>query len=269
MTITPMFRSYCITIRPRDGISDLTVEKTKKWLSNLDYAVAVLEMENEARHLHAQIWTNTPKSKGDIAKAVQRICERSVKDWDEAQLKVLRAGVKIAYSDWYLDYLVENDLKTTEPNIIYKQVPPLTLDFYATEEEQQNIQKLKTAVDPRFADMEIKCLAFLGERQVTVKSVASFLADAMFVTRTMKCVLQQRDRIALAKTLYAYMAKSTDIYLFLEKDKEQTKFEKLISNINIQCPPAVSPDPCSQELHQFDSSIDATLDTDEEESNHW
>lgn len=264
-----MFRSYCLTIRPRDGITDDTVEQCKKWLSKCDYAVAVLEMENESRHLHAQIWTNTPKARGDICKTLQRICERSVKDWDTSQLKVLRSGVKIAYSDWYLDYLVENDLKIAQPNIIYEKVPPLTLDFYPTEEDQQNIQTMKTAVDPRFADMEIKCLAFLGERQVTVKSVASFLADAMFVSRTMKCVVQQRDRVALAKTLYAYMAKSTDIYLFLEKDKEQQKFEKLISNLNIQECPADSVDPFYQELHQFDKSTDATLDSDEEESNHW
>ncbi len=264
-----MFRSYCLTIRPRDGITDATVEQCKKWLSKCDYAVAVLEMENESRHLHAQIWTDTPKARGDICKTVQRICERSIKDWDQSQLKVLRSGVRIAYSDWYLDYLTENDLKTEPPNILYEHVPPKTLDFYPTEEDQQNIQTMKTAVDPRFADLEIKCLAFLGERQVTVKSVASFLADAMFVSRTLKCVIQQRDRVALAKTLHAYMAKDTNIYLFLEKDKEQKDFEKLLSNINIQECPAAFQDPSSPELHQFVNSTEETLDTDEEESNHW
>jgi hypothetical protein len=243
------------------------VEQFKKWFSKCDYASAVLEMENESRHLHAQIWSNTPKARGDICKAAQRICERSVKDWDNAQLKVLRSGVKIAYSDWYLDYLEENDLKEP-PNIIYSNVPALTMEFYPTEEDQLNLQTMKTAVDPRFANLEIQCLAFLGDRTVTEKSVASYLADAMFVTRTIKVVIQQRDRIALAKSLYAYVSKSTDIYNFLPKEPEQVKYEKLLSQVNIQECPDVSQDPSSPELHPYASSTAETLDTDEEDS-HW
>lgn len=242
-----MFRSYCLTIRPRDGISDETVEQFKKWFTKCDYASAVLEMADESRHLHAQIWTNTPKARGDICKAAQRICERSVKDWDNAQLKVLRSGVKIAYSDWYLDYLEENDLKEP-PNIIYSKVPALTMDFYPTEEDQTNLQTLKTSVDPRFANLEIQCKAFLGERSVTLTSVAMFLADAMFVSRTIKVIIQQRDRLALHRSLYAYITKSTDIYNFVSKDyldnapyevpeipiKEILEMEKKLSNDNIK-----------------------------------
>lgn len=256
-----MFRSYCITIRPRDGISDETVTQCKKWLTKCDYASAVLEMENESRYLHAQIWSNTPKARGDICKAVQRICERTVKDWDNAQLKVLRSGVKIAYSDWYLDYLEENDLKEA-PNIIYSSPPELTMEFYPTEEDQLNLQTMKTAVDPRFANLEIQCLAYLGERTVTEKSVAAFLCDAMFVQRTIKCVIQQRDRIALAKTLYAYISKTTNIYMFLEKEKEQVKFEKLLSNYNIQCHESTQ-DPSSQESDQLTSQDDDATDVED------
>lgn len=249
-----MFRSYCITIRPRDGISDETVSQCKKWLAKCDYASAVLEKEHESRHLHAQIWTNTPKARGDICKAVQRICERTVKDWDNAQLKVLRSGVKIAYSDWYLDYLEENDDKEP-PNVIYSSVPELTMEYYPTEEEQENVQAIRTAVDPKFANLEIQCLAYLGEKEITERSVAAFLCDAMFVKRTMKCVIQHRDRLALAKTLYAYMTKSTNIYMFLEKCKDQIKHEKLLSLHNIQCH-ANTQDPSSPEsdLLTFPSS---------------
>ncbi len=263
-----MFRSYCLTIRPRDGITDDTTQQITKWLTKCHHAVAVLEKSEHERHLHAQIWTDTPKARGDICKQVQRICERSIKEWDTAQLKVLRSGVKIAYSDWYLDYLVENDDKEP-PNIIVNNPPEKTMDYYPTEEQQEDIQTMKQAVDPRFADLEIKCRDYLGEKPITERTVASFLADAMFKSRTIKCVIQQRDRVALAKTLYAYMSKSDDIYLFLTKDKEQIKFEKISHYISQQCHGNVCiADPFSQEPHQSDSSIAETQDTDEEDS-HW
>jgi hypothetical protein len=187
-----------------------------------------------------------------------------VRDWDTAQLKVLRSGVKIAYSDWYLDYLVDNDDKDPA-HIIIDNAPQLTMNYYPTEEEQADIQTMKTAVDPRFADLEIKCREYLGERSITEKTVASFLADAMFNRRTIKCVTQQRDRIALARTLFAYMSKSSDIYLFLPKDKEQIKFEKLSNLILKECP-ADSQVPFFPEQLQSDKSTDETPDSDAESS---
>lgn len=228
-----MFRSFCITIRPRDGITDETVEATKKWLTKCDYAVAVLEKENNERHLHTQVWFSATKARGDICKQVQRICERTVPEWDTAQLKVLRNGVRIAYSDWYLDYLVENEEKEP-PNIVLNKPPEKTMEYYPTEEEQDEVKTIKTAIDPKMADLEIKCLKYLGEMAITERNVARYLAYAMFEERTMKCIMQQRDRIALCRTLYAYMTKSNDIFLFINKTKEDEKWENLLSQINIQ-----------------------------------
>lgn len=263
-----MFRSFCLTIRPRDGITDTTIDATKKWLTKCEYAVAVLEKETNERHLHAQIWFSATKARGDICKQVQRICERTIPDWDTAQLKVLRNGVKIAYSDWYLDYLVENDLKTT-PHIIVNNPPEKTMEYYPTEEEQENVQKMKSAVDPRMAELEIKCLEYLekkGLKDITMKLVAEFLADAMFVSRTIKCILQQRDRKALCTTLYAYMSRKKDIFLFMDKTKEDEKWEKLLSQLNIkECPGNVCiQDRSSPEPLQYDSSTDETLSIENE-----
>lgn len=140
------------------------------------------------------------------------------------------------------------------------------MDYYPTEEQQEDIQTMKQAVDPRFADLEIKCRDYLGERPITERTVASFLADAMFKSRTIKCVIQQRDRVALAKTLYAYMSKSEDIYLFLTKDKEQIKFEKISHYISQQC--ESMPDPFNQDASQPMFQEHEEIE-DTEESNPW
>ena len=227
-----MFRSFCLTIRPRDGISEATIEATKKWLTKCNYAVAVLEKTSHERHLHAQVWFETAKARGDICKQVQRICERTVQEWDTAQLKVLRSGVKIAYSDWYLDYLVDNEDKEP-PNIVLNNPPNMTMEYYPTEEEQEEVKTMKTATDPRMAELEIKCLKHLGDKDVTEKSVARFLAYAMFEERSIKCILQQRDRTALCRTLFAYMTKSSDIYLFLVKTEEEKKWDKMVNKLGL------------------------------------
>ena len=230
------FRSFALTIRPRDGISDDTIAGLSKWLSKLDFAVAVLEKEGIERHLHAQIWTNQPKAKGDIIKQCERICIRTIPDFqnDGAAKKVLRGGIKIAYSDWYLDYLCENDLKE-EPNIIIESPPTNTYDYYPTEEEQEAVQRVTNAVDPRFTDLEVKALQFFEKRSLgcNKKNVATFLADAMFVSRTIKVLMHQRDRVSLALSLYAFMAHSCDTGMFINETKEDRKDivrQKLVEN---------------------------------------
>lgn len=237
-----MYRSFAITVRPRDGISDTTIAAYLKWFKKLDYSFVCLEKEGVERHLHAQIWSDIPKAKGDIVKQVERICERTINDWDQAQKKVLRQGIKITYSDWYLDYLKENELKEIVCNTIYEQTPENTFSYYPTEEEQEKVMTTANAVDPRFTDLEYKCNEFLALRGVALshKTVALFLCDAMFSSRSIKVLIHQRDRTALATALYAFMSKSSNLDLFINKTAEEKKLQsdyeqalKRFGNFNI------------------------------------
>ncbi|AXH79057.1 MAG: hypothetical protein [Circular genetic element sp.] len=223
------YKSFAITVRPRDGITDKTVTALTKWFKALPYSVAVLEMQSEARHLHAQIWFNEPKTKGDISKQIHRICDRTISEFDTSQLKVLRQGIKIAYSDWYLDYLVDNDNKTDDAHIIIDNPPEKTLDFYPTEEEQDKLQNKINAVDPRMYALEQSFLERYPDN-LTLKAVAQFLSEEMFVNRTIKCVLQQRDRTALCKTLHAYINKSNSIDYFITQDPKIEALKEVFAN---------------------------------------
>lgn len=236
-----MYRSFAITVRPRDGVSDTTVSALLKWFQKLDYAFVCLEKEGVERHLHAQIWSDSAKAKGDIVKQVERICERTINDWDQAQKKVLRghgnkSGIKIAYSDWYLDYLKENELKEIVCNTIYEKLPENTFSFYPTEEEQEKVMATANAVDPRFTDLEFKCSEFLKSRDValTQKSVALFLCDAMFSSRTIKVMMHQRDRTALTTALFAFMSKSSNVDLFINKTAEEKKIQSKFDALQLK-----------------------------------
>jgi len=227
-----MFRSFCITVRPRDGINNDTVEEIHKWLSrHPNFAFAVLEMEGECRHLHAQLWYDDPKNKGDIQKALTRICERTIPDWDAKQKKVMAGGTKVAINDWYLHYLTNNDLKIDDPNILIDKPPNISSPYYPSDEEQEKVKTMARAVDPRFAKLEMDYKEKYPDTPVTLKSVASFLSDAMFISRTIKVIVHQRDRTALCSALYAYISHSTDIELFIHKSKQDRDFEKLVEKV--------------------------------------
>lgn len=250
-----MFRSFAITVRPLDGITDATAAAYLKWFQKLDYAFVKLEKSGVERHLHAQIWTDSPKAKGDIVKQVERICERTINDWTQAQKKVLRQGVKIAHSDWYLDYLAENDAKAEEAGEILLDKPPEnTYPYYPTEEEQEKVKNVATAVDPRFTELEYKCLEFLDRENRTLshKTVALFLCDAMFNSRTIKVLMHQRDRVALATALYAFMTKSNDIDLFITKSAEDKKIDAKLAALA-----------ATNHSYKFDISLDESEDESE------
>lgn len=212
------YRSYALTIRPLLGLNDKTEDALIKWIQKLDYAFMAIEKQDEARHAHIQVWFETPKARGDICKQLQRICERTIEEFNEAQKKVLRNGVKIAYSDWYLDYLADNDNKEGEEkgDIVYDKPPQQSLEYYPTEEEQENVMKMKNAIDPRFAKLEIQFHEWLPEGGTTNRiSVASFLAWAMFDARIIQVKVNSRDRIALAESLFLYVTKSNNEDAFL------------------------------------------------------
>lgn len=222
------YRSYCLTIRPRDGLKEPTLDKLQKWLTRQDYAVAVLEMNDVARHMHAQVWLNQPRARGDVNKQLQRILEATIEDFDRAQLKVLRNGTKIAYSDWYLDYLTENSEKDPATIIINKP-PEATMAFYPTEEEQDEVRIRASSIDPRFADLEIKYYHWQDLKQAsapTEHNVARFLCYAMYQERTIKVITQQRDRSSLCKTLFAYINKSNDVDFFITRSMDEVKKDK-------------------------------------------
>lgn len=228
-----MFRSFGITIRPRDGITDDCVKNVVKYLNrHPQYAVAVLEKEDTERHLHAQVWYDDPKYKGDIKKQLVRIVSNSklVHEWDLPQ-KQHTIFVKIAYKDWYNDYLLENDLKIDSPNILINNPPLETDGFYPTQDEQDKVQAIATSVDPRFAKLEQDCLVYLNGSAITLRNIAVYLSFAMYVERSIKVVIHKRDRTALAQSLYAYMKKEINTEMFIEltpeEKKENEKFKKV------------------------------------------
>ncbi len=212
------YRSFALTVRPRNGLTIPIVEALEKYCKTFPHYQMVLEGENESKHAHIQIWLDTPTTKGDANKKLERVCSRCYSDWDQAQCKVLRSGTKIAYSDWVESYCVDNDLKG-ESHIVLDNRPLDTDPYYPSEEEQEATKRRSQAIDQQMCSLELMFEEWneVECRAVTLETVGTFLADMMFKSRKIQCVKQGRDRHALCTTLHAYLTKSVNPALFCKE----------------------------------------------------
>lgn len=215
------YRSYAISIRPRLGLTELTETELKKWCELQAYAVMYIEKDNEARHCHIQVWFEIPRLRGVICKAIQRICERTIELWDHAQLKVMRAGIKIAYSDWFLDYLEDCFKKKNDDINIAYSAPPNTgsLEYYPSEEEQDAVIEQANTADPKYNRLKNLYWEWTSCEIITQESVSKFLIWAMYDSKKIMLCKDKLTRINLCKNLYWYLRpEECTIEQFLSKE---------------------------------------------------
>lgn len=225
------YKSFAITVRPRNGVEPLSaLEKdVVAWFKKQTSALIVAEEQGEARHIHGQVWLETERSRGEVVRAFDRIMSRNSL-YDNAQKKIMKSGVKIAYSDWFEDYLLDNSDKNEENKkkgtILYKNIPDDTYEFYPTEAEQEEIQNRVNASDTRMYELEQEFLKKINGEDFMLIDVANFLAWKTNVSRTMRVITDKRVRTGLARALFNYMRRSTDGREWLtETEQEVVKIQ--------------------------------------------
>lgn len=225
------YNSFAITIRPRNGVaidSDLQFAIVK-WFQKQDYFFLCSEKENEARHLHGQVWFNTGRMKGPVSKSLKLIQEKFDPDWDAASQKVASRGIKIAYSrDWVEEYLSKED------KWILNQPPPTTLEhlFYPSQEEQDKVKGKANAVDlqyHRYKEIWDESRRHHDDQEPYDKEiVGKFLYEIMFVSKRIRVQMDPRKRIQMRDCLYHYLLGDIDKWkdMFMSKAEKDEIFKK-------------------------------------------
>jgi hypothetical protein len=223
-TQTTKFNSFCITIRPKNGIScggpleKAIIAKCKKY----DYAYAVAEMEDEARHIHIQIWIEKESEKGTIARAWERLQEKFDPEWSPAAKKVLRGGIRIAYDDnFYQKYLDKGG------TLLFEKIPVKREKYYPNHDWQQTQIEKANSVDKKFHRWKCEFEAWLEENQpkkcmteISKELVAIFMADMMFESKKWVVITSAKARKENCDSLHAYIvgSKYKSASMFLEDD---------------------------------------------------
>lgn len=231
MSTVSKFKSFGFTVRPKNGLKTDLEDALRKWILKQPYYAYNVEMEDEAKHLHAQVWYDEPKSKGDLTKALFRIQSRYDDDWGNASKKVLSSGVKIAYNDKFMEYM------SKDSPLIEDCPPDCTDDFYPSEEEQLAVQEKCNAVDTRFHKFLImfKESTWYSEEDALMDGshimgkarVADWYFDAMFVSKTIPVVQDNKVRCQVITSLYYYCYGGQGRYDLLSKDDREKLREYL------------------------------------------
>lgn len=94
-------------MRTRVGMNDLFKEQVAKWLNHQPYAAYVYEKEGSEEHIHAQIWLEDGRTKGNVMKPLAAMLKRCYKPED--YVVKLAIVIKAAYNDdFWQEYMAKD-----------------------------------------------------------------------------------------------------------------------------------------------------------------
>lgn len=130
------FRSFGITLRTRVGINSGLKDGFDKWIKKQDYGAYVYEKADTDEHIHAIIWVDEPRTRGNVKKP----CDAMIRKYFEPEDYKLSIAcvVRIAYNDEFVDEYCQK-----ENELIYEKIPP-DVDrekYYPSEDEQELAQQ--------------------------------------------------------------------------------------------------------------------------------
>lgn len=220
--------SFCITVRPKEGLKLKLETALVKWIRKnrdglrLDGAYMAIEKEGEARHAHIQLWYPKQIPRGNVCSPLVRMCEKHVADWCPAQKKVLRSGVKMSYSDWYLDYLEDQPGKEADSFLVVVDEPPSnTSEYYPTEEEQEKLKKKANSVNSKYVHWEELYREWSGTTEPPKNEipVAKFLSDMMFACDAIRVIADPRKRRQECSAFYYWLTREAPVVEFISRKR--------------------------------------------------
>lgn len=204
-TANKSYKSYAITIRPRNGLHNDLDDAVVKWITKYPFYRYVYEKEGEARHLHAQIWLANPIQIDSVRKAYYRLANEHDPDFSAAAKRVACNGIKIAYNEW-LEYLTKENIPIQK---LPTNPPPSHESWYPSKEEQEKAQRSvdrnADAYFHRLRELWLEDNPDYETHQFTNVDVATFYYKLMFEDKKIAVVRDPKMRKNNAKALLHYI----------------------------------------------------------------
>ena len=206
--------SFGITLRTKVGINEKCVKAFDLWIKKQKYGAYVFEKEGSEKHIHAQIWIEEKRTKGNVMKPLVALLRRCYNPDDF--IAKIACVVKPAYNDDFLDEYMQKD-----GELEYSNPPKDTSPYYPTEEEQAKFMEISESKKNWNMWKELQQFWDQEDRPVHKFGVAKFLAEMMFNKKCIKVEMCPRKRIQMCNTFLAYLQANNDATLFLKKEDHQ------------------------------------------------
>lgn len=197
-------RSFSLTLRPRDGVSDNQISLLAKWIKkNCCYYLMITEKLDSDRHVHAALFLKKKKIPSNFATDMMRL----FKDLDPEEKSVFRRGIKSMYNyDWVTEYLNKGD----DTVVIERNLPEVaTLDSYFSEVPDPR-KKGPSAADPFYANLEKLWYEYKRPiEECNPSNLRNFLMAMMNEKRLIRVISDNRKIFQISCALSRYINKET------------------------------------------------------------
>jgi hypothetical protein len=216
------YRTYAITFRPTDGITDEQIDVLDRWMQKAcDYYAAITEKTGKERHLHAALFLTKSTTRSNLHNRIF-----AIKGIDgtltSVEKSVFRRGTKIMYnSDFMEGYMTKGD----DTAVISMQIPDddrSVLDAYFPEKDDDRMKR-KFEGSVWFLNMEKAYYADEGKHWFTnpmnfgETAMAAFIHHRMYVSREIEVIADSRRLAQYTKALVHFVQKLDQPHPSLKK----------------------------------------------------
>ena len=216
------YRSFGITLRTRVGLNTGLKSGFDTWIKKQDFGMYVFEKEGTEEHIHAQIWIDEARTRGNVKKP----CDAMIRKYFEPEDYKLSIAsvVRIAYNDEFVDEYCQKENELT-----YCNIPPDSErnKYYPSEDEQELAQAKVHSKNLWLLELETLWNQHATESEknnINDFTVAEFLGriclmDLWSIKKDCKIRFQER---AIFKI---WLTKKNSDRLFLSKDLIELKIK--------------------------------------------
>lgn len=202
-TVVQSYKSYAVTVRPRDGVTSDQIVKFMKWVRKVStYYFVVTEGETTGRHIHAGVFLAKAMSRSNFSTALVR----QFPELDNDEARILRTGVRIQYDINFIEtYLAKDE----EVVLISSNLPEIgKLEGFWPPAREQAKAKAAKAVDKYYANLEFHWNESRGpSHEPTKDNCLDFVFEMMFKKRLIRSHDDDRKLKRVALTLRRYLLK--------------------------------------------------------------
>lgn len=221
-------KSYAITIRPRDGISEQQITKFCNYVTRKSiYYHVVTEGTMADRHIHAGVVFHKAAERRNVINEILRLYP----ELDAKERTVLRAGIKIMYNnDWINKYTEKNGADVegsdgTREEIISCLPESRHLDaYFPPKPEAKSSEAKRKEHNKRYQQLEKLWFQYQTPgTEVNTPNCRAFLARMMYKENEINIPSQDKEIIQMARHLTRWLCNvQHDVWELAPFEKEES-----------------------------------------------
>lgn len=206
MDDTLKFKTFALTLRPLNGITDDQIEKLTSWIrKRSEHYHVITEKTGSARHLHSACYLKLAVSRSNFLVVYTRLLKTFDLNWDE--LNVAKKGVVILYNnDFVTNYLNKDD----DTQVVVSCLPEISRleSWYPLKPE---VKKRVEKHSKYYWQLESLWYKYTGPSyEINTPNVRDFLFKMMYSERCISVIKDDRQIIQTARHLTRWLKKEVN-----------------------------------------------------------